>query len=98
MDELKEPQEDTALDEYPAPDPSVSPTALAELGCERDDLLPMFADKARELRWDLPIYAASPDNLPDMAFLAWSPLQYPPETVFAVPKREWEQSMAFHIG
>ncbi|MBQ6207142.1 MAG: DUF3849 domain-containing protein [Oscillospiraceae bacterium] len=98
MDELKETQEDTALDEYPAPDPSVSPTALEELGCERDDLLPMFADKARQLRWDLPIYAASPDNLPDMAFLAWSPLQYPPETVFAVPKREWEQSMAFHIA
>ena len=75
MDELKETQEDTALDEYPVPDPSVLPTALEELGCKRDDLLPMFADKARQLRWDLPVYAATPDNLPDMTFLAWSPLQ-----------------------
>ena len=94
MDELKETQEDTALDEYPVPDPSVSPTALAELGCERGDLLPLFADKVRELRRDLPIYAALPDGLLNV----WSLPEYPPETVFAVEKREWERSMPFHIA
>ena len=94
MDELKETQEDTALDEYPMPDPSASPTALAECGYERDDLLPLFADKVRELRWDLPIYAALPDGLLNV----WRLLQDSPEIVFAVEKRDWERSMPFHIA
>ena len=57
MDELKETQEDTALDEYPMPDPSASPAALTELGCERRDLLPLFADKAREFADDMTVLA-----------------------------------------
>ena len=94
MNELKEPQQDTALDEYPLPDPSASPTALAECGYQRSDLLPLFAGKVRELRWDVSIYAALPDGLLNV----WCLLQDLPEAVFAVEKREWERSMPFHIA
>ena len=96
MDELKEPQQDTALDEYPMPDDSVSPTALAELGCERGDLLPLSADKARELCGELSVLAAFDGGELRPAFSEAEISEYPPGTLFAVPIREWEKSPAFH--
>ena len=96
MDELKEPQEDTALDEYPMPDPSASPAALTELGCERGDLLPLFADKAREFADDMTVLAVFDCGELRAAFSKAEVDKYPPGTLFAVPMREWESTPAFH--
>ena len=92
------PSPDTPLDEYPVPDPSISPDALAERNCGRRNLLPLSADRALALTDSLTVYAALPDGtleLPSAKRAIW---QYPPDTVFAVPKREWEKSMDFHIA
>lgn len=88
----------TALDEYPMPDPAVSPTALEELACPRRDLLPVSQGRALDLLDDMTIYAALSGGVLDMPLSAWDVRQYPPETVFAVPKREWEASMGFHMA
>ena len=95
-DELKASQADTALDEYPMPDPSVSPAALTELGCERRDLLPLFADKAREFADDMTVLAALDGGELRGAFSKTEVDKYPPGTLFAVPMREWESTPAFH--
>ena len=96
MDELKEPQQDTALDEYPVPDDSVSPTALAELGCERGDILPLSSDKAREFADSVTVYAALDGGELRSAFSKEEIGTYPPGTLFAVPMKEWESTPAFH--
>ena len=99
LDSVEEMQtEDTVLDEYPVPDPSISPAALDELGCTQKDLLPMSADRACELLEDVTVYAVLPLGVLEMPFSGWDIRQYPPDTVFAVPKREWEKSMGFHMA
>ena len=90
--------EDTVLDEYPMPDPSVSPTALKELDGGRKDLLPLSVDRACELVEEMSVYAALPESIPDMPLSRWDIQQYPPDTLFALPKKEWEKSMGFHIA
>ena len=96
MDKLKEPQQDTALDEYPMPDDSVSPTALAELGYERADLLPLSSGKAHEFADSATVYAALDGGELRSVFSKEEIGAYPPGTLFALPVREWEATPAFH--
>ncbi|MBP5718980.1 MAG: hypothetical protein J6X53_08415, partial [Abditibacteriota bacterium] len=88
----------TALDEYPMPDPTVSPEMLALMDCPRRDLLPVSQGRALDLFENMTVYAALSGGVLDMPMSAYDLRQYPPETVFAVPKREWESSMEFHTA
>ena len=88
--------EDTVLDEYPVPDSSIASGALAEVDCARKDLLPMYAERACEVIRDATVYAVLPDNSLDMPRFAGQIRFYPPDTLFAVPRREWQNSMCFH--
>ena len=56
----------TALDEYPMPDPAVSPTALEELACPRRDLLPVSQGRALDLLENMTVYAALSGGVLDM--------------------------------
>ncbi|MBQ9347153.1 MAG: hypothetical protein IJT94_07430, partial [Oscillibacter sp.] len=99
MDNQKESQtDDTVLDAYPMPDSSVSPTALADLDCPRQDLLPLSADRACDLLEDVTVYAALPAGELEMPLTVEKIRQYPPDTVFAVPKREWEKGADFRTA
>ena len=96
MDSVEEKQtEDTVLDEYPVPDATVSPTLLEVMDCPRRDLLPLSADRACELIEDMTVYAALPLGVLDMPFTVEEVRAYPPHTVFAVPRHEWEKSAEF---
>ncbi|MBQ9348569.1 MAG: DUF3849 domain-containing protein, partial [Oscillibacter sp.] len=88
----------TALDQYPMPDPAASPELLALVDCPRRDLLPVSQSRALDLLENMTVYAALSGGVLDMPMSCQEARQYPPETVFAVPKREWEASMEFHTA
>ena len=90
--------DDTALDEYPMPDATVSPTLLEVMDCPRRDLLPLSADRACELIEDMTVYAALPLGVLEMPFTVEEVRAYPPHTAFAVPRHEWEKSAEFHTA
>ena len=96
LDEKRE--EDTILDEYPVPDTTVSPTLLEVMDCPRKDLLPLSTERACELIEDLTVFAVLPEGGLEMPFTKEELQIYPPESLFAVPVREWEKSMDFHIA
>ena len=85
----------TTLDEYPVPDPSAFPELLESMDCPRKDLLPLWADRACELLEDMTVYAALPAGVLEMPLTVEEVRAYPPHTVFAVPRHEWEKSAAF---
>ena len=97
---------DTVLDEYPMPDPSVSPATAAKLNGTRKDLLPLSANRACELLTNrdsaltgkMTVFAVLPDGILETPKEERQIRDYPPDTVFAVSKREWEKSMGFHIA
>ena len=101
--QLEEPQAnaallDTVLDEYPMPDPNISADALS-MDCNYidGDLLPLSKDRAMELlERDLTVYMVQFGENPSMVFDSEELLEYSPETIFAVPREEWEASPDFH--
>ena len=99
-DVLPEPLEraDTTLDEYPMPDPDISADALS-VDCNYidGDLLPLSKDRAMELlERDLTVYMVQFGENPSMVFDSEELLEYSPDTIFAVPREEWEASPDFH--
>ena len=88
----------TALDQYPMPDPTASPQSLEVVDCPRRDLLPASQGRALDLMENMTVYAALTGGALEMPMSACDLRQYPPETVFAIPKREWEASMEFHMA
>ena len=101
--QLEEPQAnaallDTVLDEYPMPDPNISADALS-VDCNYidGDLLPLSKDRALELlERDLTVYMVQFGENPSMVFDSEELLEYSPDTIFAVPREEWEASPDFH--
>ena len=89
-------QPDTALDEYPMPDPGVSFDALTGVGYTDDDLLPLSLERACELlEQDMSVYTLQRGENPEMAFDADELREQPEGTVFAVPREEWEDAPDF---
>ena len=88
----------TALDQYPMPDPTASPQSLEVVDCPRRDLLPASQGRALDLMENMTVYAALTGGVLETPMSAYDLRQYPPETVFAIPKREWESSMEFHMA
>ena len=89
---------DTALDEYPMPDPNISADTLS-VGCNYTDgdLLPLSKDRAMELlERDLTVYMVQFGENPSMVFDSEELLEYSPDTIFAVPREEWEAAPDFH--
>ena len=89
---------DTALDEYPMPDPNISADTLS-VGCNYTDgdLLPLSRDRAMELlERDLTVYMVQFGENPSMVFDSEELLEYSPDTIFAVPREEWEAAPDFH--
>ena len=89
--------EDTTLDVYPLPDPSVSVEELEQnYGYMDGDLLPLSKDRAAELlERDLTIYAIVDGGQAEMVFDREDMDERPFDTMFAVPKEEWEVSKDF---
>ena len=99
MTKSSEPKaDDTKLDNYPMPDTTVSPELLALMDCPRRDLLPASQGRALDLLENMTVYAALTGGVLEMPMSAYDLRQYPPETVFAIPKREWEASPEFHTA
>ena len=95
---VKSHTDNTVLDEYPVPDPSVSPELLEIMDCPRKDLLPLSADRACDLLEDMTVYAALPLGVLEMPVTIEEVRSYPPHTVFAVPRHEWEKSAEFRTA
>ena len=87
---------DTTLDEYPMPDPSIAPTALEEFKCVRKDLLPLSSTCALDLTENMTVLAVLPEGVLELTTSMRDVERYPPNTVFAVPRREWEASREFY--
>ena len=89
---------DTILDEYPMPDPNISADTLS-VSCNYTDgdLLPLSKDRAMELlERDLTVYMVQFGENPSMVFDTEELLEYSPDTIFAVPREEWEAAPDFH--
>lgn len=89
---------DTILDEYPMPDPNISADTLS-VSCNYTDgdLLPLSKDRAMELlERDLTVYMVQFGENPSMVFDSEELLEYSPDTIFAVPREEWEAAPDFH--
>ena len=87
---------DTTPDEYPMPDETVDAEALVNAGYVGDDLLPVGENRACELiEQDNTVYMLHPGENPEMAFDSEEIREQPINTMFAVPREEWEASAAF---
>ena len=89
---------DTSLDEYPVPDDSMALEELEALGITNGEYLPVGQGIARTLIMDdMTAYAASSEGM-ELLFDSSEVLGRPEDTVFAVPKEEWESSPDFRIA
>ena len=87
---------DTTLDEYPMPDETVDDDALVNAGYVGDDLLPVGENLACELiEQDTTVYLLHPGDEPEMVFDGDEIREQSIDTVFAIPRQEWEQSASF---
>ena len=89
---------DTILDVYPMPDQNISADTLS-VSCNYTDgdLLPLSKDRAMELlERDLTVYMVQFGENPSMVFDTEELLEYSPDTIFAVPREEWEAAPDFH--
>ena len=80
------------------PDPNISADTLS-VGCNYTDgdLLPLSRDRAMELlERDLTVYMVQFGENPSMVFDSEELLEYSPDTIFAVPREEWEAAPDFH--
>ena len=89
--------EETALDEYPMPDPALSDVELEQnYGYMDGDLLPLSKERAAELlERDLTVYAIVDGGQAEMVFDRDDLDERPPDMMFAVSKDEWEVSPDF---
>jgi len=87
---------DTALDEYPMPDSSMTLGDLAELGYSETDLLPLSRDRGAELvDRDMTVYMVRTGENPEMVFDREDLMEQPEGVMFAIPREEWETSQDF---
>jgi antirestriction protein ArdC len=84
------------LDTYPMPDDSVGMTDLEGAGYLDEDMLPVTRDRALELlEQGLSVYGIVDGGTAEMC-LDSSDIDYlPADTLFSIPKDEWEESTAF---
>ena len=89
-------REDTALDEYPMPDPAYSKEDVdRDFACLEGYLLPLSKERAEELmERDFSIYAIV-NEYARMVFDLDELNELPPDTVCAMPTDEWEGSADF---
>nr|WP_243111359.1 YodL domain-containing protein [Acutalibacter sp. 1XD8-33] len=89
---------DTPLDEYPLPDPAFSADELEQdYGYSGGDLLPLSRERAAELlEQDLTVYMVEAGENPAMVFDRDDLVEQPDGMMFAVPRKEWEESPEFH--
>ena len=87
---------ETALDEYPRPDPDLTAEDLERCGYLDGDLLPLSRDRAAELiDKDMTVYILQNGENPVMAFDREEIAEQAPSVIFAVPREEWEASQDF---
>lgn len=87
---------DTALDEYPMPDSTLTLDNLAELGYSETDLLPLSRDRGAELvDRDMTVYMVRTGENPEMVFDREDLMEQPESVMFAIPREEWETSQDF---
>ena len=90
---------DTRLDEYPMPDSTMTPDALAEQGYLEADLLPLSRERAAVLlEQDLTVYMVEPGENPAMVFDRDDLMEQPDGMRFAVSREEWEASPEFRAA
>ena len=89
---------DTTLDEYPLPDPAFPADELEQnYGYSGGDLLPLSRERAVELlEQDLTVYMVESGENPAMVFDRDDLMEQPEGMMFAVPRKEWEESQEFH--
>ena len=89
-------QPDTTLDKYPLPDDSMRENELEDHGYMDGDMLPLSMDKAKEyLEKDYSIYTIVDGGQAELCFDAEEIEARPVDSVFAVPREEWEQGEQF---
>ena len=89
---------DNTLDEYPLPDPAFPADELEQnYGYAGGDLLPLSRERAAELlEQDLTVYMVEAGENPAMVFDRDDLVEQPDGMMFAVPRKEWEESPEFH--
>ncbi|RKJ75395.1 hypothetical protein D7X33_17385 [Butyricicoccus sp. 1XD8-22] len=91
-------KQESRLDEYPLPDPAFSANELEQnYGYSGGDLLPLSREWAAELlEQDLTVYMVEAGENPAMVFDRDDLMEQPEGMMFAVPRKEWEDSPEFH--
>ena len=91
-------KQESRLDEYPLPDPSFPADELEQnYGYAGGDLLPLSRERAAELlEQDLTVYMVEAGENPAMVFDRDDLMEQPEGMMFAVPRKEWEESQEFH--
>lgn len=85
-----------ALDTYPLPDIGVAANALEEAGYMAGDMLPLSMETAKALcERDCSIYAIVDGGKAELCYNTDDIDERPVETVFAIPREEWEGSIGF---
>ena len=86
---------ESALDEYPMPDPELTQNDLAQCGYSGSDLLSLSKERADALlERGLIIYIVQEGKNPELVFDTADLDAH--DGIFAIPREEWEQSSAFH--
>ena len=91
-------KQESRLDKYPLPDPSFPADELEQnYGYAGGDLLPLSRERAAELlEQDLTVYMVEAGENPAMVFDRDDLMEQPEGMMFAVPRKEWEESQEFH--
>ena len=91
-------KQESRLDEYPLPDPAFPADELEQnYGYAGGDLLPLSRERAAELlEQDLTVYMVEAGENPAMVFDRDDLMEQPEGMMFAVPRKEWEDSPEFH--
>ena len=91
-------KQESRLDEYPLPDPAFPADELEQnYGYAGGDLLPLSRERAVELlEQDLTVYMIESGENPAMVFDRDDLVEQPDGMMFAVPRKEWEESPEFH--
>lgn len=91
-------KQESRLDKYPLPDPAFPADELEQnYGYAGGDLLPLSRERAAELlEQDLTVYMVEAGENPAMVFDRDDLMEQPEGMMFAVPRKEWEESQEFH--
>lgn len=86
-----------ALDQYPLPDPQLSPADLEAYSYLDGDMLPLSRERAMELQEkDFTVYAITSNGEAEMLFDEDDFSNYGDRVIFTVERGEWERSPDFH--